>query len=72
MKRERMSLCRWTLVLCALLAACGTPKEKTAPCKRPANLSSYTSEPRRECGPASPVNTDRDAALAAIDALSAK
>jgi hypothetical protein len=76
MRRKRTGLCRWTLVLCALLCAllagCGTPKEKTARCTRPANLSSYVSEARRECGPASPVNADGDAALAAIDMLSVK
>ena len=33
------------LLIAGVLAAggCGTPKEKTAPCKRPANLSSYAS-----------------------------
>ena len=72
MKRKRTSRCQSTIVLCALLAACGTPKEKTAPCKRPANLSSYASEPHRECGPTLPVNADRDAALAAINMLTAK
>jgi len=44
------------------LAGCGTPKEKTAPCKRPANLLSYASEtgapaPGSGCGPMLPVNT---------------
>jgi hypothetical protein len=50
----------------SLLTGCGTPKEKTAPCKRPANLLSYASEPdaqspfpvpTEECGPMRPVNT---------------
>jgi hypothetical protein len=76
MRRERTSLWRWILglctLLCALLAGCGTPKEKTAPCKRPANMSNYVSEARRECGPMSHVNADRDAALDAIDVLTAK
>ena len=47
-------------------SGCGTAKEKTAPCKRPANLLSYASEPgsrspatARDCGPMRPVNTDR-------------
>ncbi|UCI10721.1 hypothetical protein [Mesorhizobium sp. B1-1-8] len=52
-----------------LLTACGTPKEKSAPCKRPPDVSSYTAEPRLECGPVRPVNPDRRAALAAIDGL---
>lgn len=44
--------------LAAAVAGCGTPKEKTAPCRRPANLLSYTSEPSVApgCGPLRPVN----------------
>ncbi|KQZ95895.1 hypothetical protein ASD64_18500 [Mesorhizobium sp. Root157] len=57
------------LVLALSASGCATPKEQTAPCKRPANLLSYASTGLHECGPASPVNTDRIAALAAIDAL---
>ena len=53
------------LVLAVLASGCGTPREKTAPCKRPANLSSYAST-GDECGPMFSVNTDRAAALAAI------
>jgi hypothetical protein len=52
-----------------LLAGCGTPKEKTAPCKRPANLTSYAPDVRTDCGPMRSVNADSAAALAAIDAL---
>jgi hypothetical protein len=41
---------------------------ETAPCKRPANLSSYAST-GDECGPMTSVNADRDAALTAIQNL---
>ena len=47
-------------------------KEKTAPCKRPANLTSYAADPRQECGPMSSINGDRSAAFAAIDAMLAE
>lgn len=52
------------------LAGCGTAaKEKTAPCKRPANLTSYAPDARRECGPMMSVNGDAAAAFAAIEAM---
>lgn len=54
--------------LAILASGCGTPREKTAPCKRPTNLSSYVST-GDECGPTMSVNTDRAAALAAIEDL---
>ena len=54
--------------LAVLSSGCGTPREKTAPCTRPANLSSYAGT-RDECGPMISVNTDRAAALAAIQDL---
>jgi hypothetical protein len=54
--------------LAVLASGCGTPREKTAPCKRPANLSSYTST-EYGCGPMTPVNADRAAALTAIQDL---
>lgn len=58
-----------TILSFALLAtACGTPREKTAPCKRPANLSSYAGYDG-PCGPMIEINTDRRAALAAIERL---
>jgi hypothetical protein len=56
------------LALAVLAGGCGTPREKTAPCKRPANLSSYAST-GEECGPMISVNADRAAALAAIQSL---
>ncbi|URK89569.1 hypothetical protein LP421_34340 (plasmid) [Rhizobium sp. RCAM05350] len=43
------------LVLAAL-TGCGTVKEKTAPCKRPAELSSYVEDPRQACGAMRAVN----------------
>lgn len=65
------------LVLLSLLVAAGVtgcagaPKEKTAPCKRPANLTSYAEDPRQECGPMTSVNGNPSEALAAIDAFAA-
>lgn len=54
--------------LAVLASGCGTPREKSAPCKRPANLSSYAS-PGDECGPMMSVNANRAAALVAIQDL---
>ena len=54
--------------LAVFASGCGTPREKTAPCKRPANLSSYAST-GDACGPMISVNADRAAALAAIKDL---
>lgn len=61
--------CTGALILALVAGGCGTPKEKTAPCKRPADLSSYVAEPRLGCGPMTMVNTDPAATLRAIDAL---
>nr|WP_313372721.1 hypothetical protein [Brucella intermedia] len=52
-----------------ILAGCGTVKEKTAPCKRPANLTSFAEDPRRDCGPMALVNSDDTTAQAAINAI---
>ncbi|RVJ69401.1 hypothetical protein CN167_26785 [Sinorhizobium medicae] len=61
------------VMIAAGLAGCGTAeKEKTAPCKRPANLTSYAPDPRQECGPMMSVNGDAAAALAAIEAMAAE
>ncbi len=62
----------WILTAAMLFVAivasgCGTPREKTAPCKRPANLASYA--PVDECGTMHALNTDRAAALAAVREL---
>jgi len=60
------------LMLALLAAGCGTPREKTAPCTRPANLMSYAAEPSTvDCGPMVEINADRAAALAAIAELAA-
>ena len=56
-------------VVVAALSGCGTVKEKTAPCKRPANLTSYVPDPRLECGPMMHVNGDASAAFEAIEAM---
>jgi hypothetical protein len=68
MRTCRCAMIVLTLALAALASGCGTPREKTAPCKRPANLTSYATT-EGECGPMTPVNADRAAALAAIDEL---
>jgi len=64
----RRARCAAMLILALSAGGCGTPKEKTAPCKRPANLSSYASM-EGECGPMRPLNADRAAAVAAIQDL---
>ena len=69
---DRTILAGSVIGLAIALAGCGTPKEKTAPCKRPANLSSYASDARTDCEPMAAVNGDPRAALAAIDELSAQ
>jgi hypothetical protein len=56
------------LVLAVLASGCGTPREKTAPCKRPANLTSYATT-ENDCGPMRLINPDRAVALAAIQEL---
>ncbi|KJF70239.1 hypothetical protein [Agrobacterium arsenijevicii] len=53
------------LFAAALLTGCGTVKEKTAPCKRPAELTSYADDRRQSCGPMRSVN-EPAAAFAAI------
>jgi uncharacterized protein YceK len=54
----------------AALSGCGTVKEKTAPCKRPAELTSYADDPRQACGQMRAVN-DPAAAFAAIGTFEA-
>ena len=70
MRGRRCALTAATLALAVVASGCGTPREKTAPCKRPVNLTSYAAADG-ECGPMLSVNTDRDAALAAIHYLAA-
>lgn len=62
----------FVVVITTGVAGCGTVKEKTAPCKRPANLTSYAADPRQECGPMSYVNGDPATAMAAIEAMAAQ
>lgn len=59
-------------MLTLIIGGCGTPKEKTAPCKRPANLSGYAPEETANCGPIGLVNTDSAAARRAIEMLQAE
>jgi uncharacterized protein YceK len=53
------------LAVSAALTGCGTVKEKSAPCKRPANLTSFAQDPRRECPVMHAVNNPA-AAFAAL------
>ncbi len=53
------------LLAVALLTGCGTVKEKTAPCKRPADLTPYAHDPRHNCGSMGRVN-DPAIAFAAL------
>ena len=63
----------FSLLVAAGLAGCGTAaKEKTAPCKRPANFTSYAADPRLECGPMTSVNGNAAAAFSAIDAMASE
>ena len=68
MRRRRCISNALMFALAILASGCGTPREKTAPCKRPANLYSYAST-GDGCGPMRSVNTDSAAALAAIQDL---
>ncbi|MCC2095680.1 MAG: hypothetical protein KDJ29_02240 [Hyphomicrobiales bacterium] len=68
MRSLRCTTTAIALVVAVLASGCGTPREKTAPCKRPANLTSYAST-GDECGPMKSMNADRAAALAAIQGL---
>jgi hypothetical protein len=70
MRRTSISTTMATaVVILFLITGCGTPKESTAPCKRPAELSSYREGLREVCGPMQLVNADARTALAAIDDL---
>lgn len=71
MRSRRCIVTVLALAGAVLASGCGTPREKTAPCKRPANLSSYASM-ERECGSMKPLNTDRAAALSAIQNLASR
>lgn len=71
MRSCRCAATALALILAILASGCGTPREKTAPCKRPANLSSYVAT-ESECGPMMSVNTNRAAALEAVQDLAAK
>jgi uncharacterized protein YceK len=61
----RAVACFSILAIVTGLSGCGTVKEKTAPCKRPAELSSFAENPRQSCGPMHSVNGPA-AAFAAI------
>ncbi|WP_341487121.1 hypothetical protein [Pararhizobium sp. A13] len=61
----RPLVCLSAILAMAALSGCGTVKEKTAPCKRPAELSSYAQDPRQTCGAMRAIN-DPAAAFAAI------
>ncbi|RWB19947.1 MAG: hypothetical protein EOQ40_17615 [Mesorhizobium sp.] len=66
MRRRRAILIAGAAAMVAV-SGCGTPKDKTAPCRRPAVLSSYAAA--EQCGAMRPVNDTR--AEEAIKALQA-
>lgn len=68
MRSLRCNATALALILAVLASGCGTPREKTAPCKRPANLLSYAN-PGADCGPMRSINPDKAMALAAIQKL---
>ncbi|PSH55613.1 hypothetical protein [Phyllobacterium sophorae] len=49
--------CLGIILAVTALSGCGSIKEKTAPCKRPAELSSYGEDPRQDCGPMQAINS---------------
>lgn len=61
----RPLVCLSAILAMTALSGCGTVKEKTAPCKRPVELSSFVEDPRQACGAMRAVN-DPAAAFAAI------
>ncbi|MEK1930442.1 MAG: hypothetical protein AAAC47_11790 [Pararhizobium sp.] len=61
----RPVVCACAVVAMAAQSGCGAVKEKTAPCKRPAELSSFVEDPRQACGAMRAVNGPA-AAFAAI------
>ncbi|MCR8493867.1 hypothetical protein ABDF71_26440 [Ochrobactrum sp. WV_118_8] len=58
--------------IAAGVAGCGTVKEKTAPCKRPANLTSFAEDIRHDCGPMAFINGDPATAIAAINSIASE
>jgi uncharacterized protein YceK len=57
------------MAIAVILSGCGTPATKTAPCKRPAELTAYAAPEYIVCTDARPVNADAKAARAVIDSL---
>lgn len=70
MRKRQCIATALALFLAILASGCGTPKEKTAPCKRPANLTSYAAT-ENECEPMMSIHSDRAEALEAIRDLAA-
>lgn len=60
----RPLVCLSAILAMTALSGCGTVKEKTAPCKRPAELSSFVEDPRAACVAMRAINDP--AAFAAI------
>jgi hypothetical protein len=52
------------LIASVLLSSCGTAKEKTAPCKRAASLTSFAGDPRPACPVMRAVNDPAAAFIA--------
>lgn len=74
--KNRRAILLAVLGFAAAVSGCGTVKEKTAPCKRPANLLAYGADPVSgnpvsDCGPMRPVNGVPNAADEAFQVLKA-
>ena len=54
-----------TALMLAHLTGCAAVKEKTAPCKRPTELTAYADDPRRPCVVMHAVNDPSSAFAAA-------
>jgi hypothetical protein len=67
--RRTPHLMGFVIVLLGISGCAGVPKEKTAPCKRPANAMAYAADPRTDCGPMHAVNGNPVAAFKAIEAI---
>ena len=61
----RPLVCLSAILAMTALSGCGTVKEKTAPCRRSVELSSFVEDPRQTCGALRAVN-DPAAVFAAI------
>lgn len=69
-ERRNIYLMGLAIAVFSIGGCAGVPKEKTAPCKRPANAMAYAEDPRMDCGAMRSVNGNSVAAFEAIEAIS--